>query len=65
MRRIPLWARVAYLIGWLLSSAWFWIVLAVEAAGSDASPYPTLLHITFWALLLGAIWPVSLPLMLW
>src|SRR5262245_31468063 len=58
-RAVPLWARLVYATGWLLSSVWFGLMYALAGAGWSRIDLLIVLP-----LLLGAVWPITLTGML-
>jgi len=59
-RRIPVWAKVLYAVGWLLTAAWVSIMYAV--AGAEWSRVDLRILVP---LLAGAFWPLTLLLLAW
>jgi hypothetical protein len=65
VKRVPRGVRIAYGIGWVLTSAWLLIPLALSTDGSIEPSYVIIPWIGFWAVLGGAVWPVTATLTLW
>lgn len=58
-RRVPVWAKVIYAAGWLLSAAWYSLAYMVAGAA-----WPRIDLLVLWPLVGGAFWPITLPIMI-